>query len=454
MKRIISLFVLCAISAFIGSAPQASIVRAEAQRIPGTSVSLVAPLGFELSESFAGFFQASTGASLLVVEVEGGYTEIVATWEDVESLAAQGMKLLGSEDTPYESSPGLLCKVAQDTGTLQVTKWIWIFGTETHSVLIVGNCPNEFVDSTLLSIRGGVLSAKWNLSEDEPEQAERAFAIAYSGGLKATEFAQQLIFTVDGEMDKTGKLPLFVAGASLDAAKACTSDFAEQRLRETASHQGFELSSPAPIEIDGLSGWELYATAKGEIDGGAKSIYQVMLFEGRSYWLLQGIVAKEQGEQYLPEFKQMAQSFRRAHDTLVTESGLASIVIPKIWSHRSGIAEGVELQAGNLVAECYLLVGSAAKGELPGGFAEYTEQVFSNFKSLDGGELAESDVNGMRCISGFYIVKESGLDLAYFLAAVEGRSANHALIFWCMASEEKHVRAEFRRILSTFKEVE
>jgi hypothetical protein len=40
-------------------------------------------------------------------------------------------------------------------------------------------------------------------------------------------------------------------------------------------------------------------------------IYQAILFDGRDYYLMQGLVSRERAPQHLPSFKEMAKSFRR-----------------------------------------------------------------------------------------------------------------------------------------------
>jgi len=41
------------------------------------------------------------------------------------------------------------------------------------------------------------------------------------------------------------------------------------------------------------------------------NIYQVILFDESSYFLMQGLVGAELRDEYLPEFKEMARSFKQ-----------------------------------------------------------------------------------------------------------------------------------------------
>ena len=53
------------------------------------------------------------------------------------------------------------------------------------------------------------------------------------------------------------------------------------------------------------------ADAEDEESGRPLVLYQVILYEGRTYLLVQGLVGAGLGDEYLPEFKAMAQSLKR-----------------------------------------------------------------------------------------------------------------------------------------------
>jgi hypothetical protein len=63
--------------------------------------------------------------------------------------------------------------------------------------------------------------------------------------------------------------------------------------------------------IDGLDGYEIIADAKDTTSDTPITVYQVMLFDNKSYILIQGIVGTKIRDKYLLEFKAMARSFER-----------------------------------------------------------------------------------------------------------------------------------------------
>jgi hypothetical protein len=65
------------------------------------------------------------------------------------------------------------------------------------------------------------------------------------------------------------------------------------------------------IIIDGLDGSELLADAQDAGSATPLKVYQVILFDGRSYILMQGVVGAKVADEFLPEFKKMARSLSR-----------------------------------------------------------------------------------------------------------------------------------------------
>jgi hypothetical protein len=87
--------------------------------------------------------------------------------------------------------------------------------------------------------------------------------------------------------------------------------FAERRLYQTALVRKLTVKSAGAITIDGIDGYELLAEGEDTKSGTPLLVYQVILFNKNSYILMQGLVEAKLGDEYLPEFKAMARSFKR-----------------------------------------------------------------------------------------------------------------------------------------------
>ncbi|MEL6133246.1 MAG: hypothetical protein AAFR59_07775, partial [Bacteroidota bacterium] len=123
----------------------------------------------------------------------------------------------------------------------------------------------------------------------------------------ATFVANMLAFSVDGKMptedpDKTN----FMAGKSLGKVFVLNpKTYAIDRLKKLDNVKPSEVN---PVEISGLSGYEIVAYKKTDKNPKAEMIYQVMLFQEESYYILVGI-AQEDFEDNLRQFRMLTQRF-------------------------------------------------------------------------------------------------------------------------------------------------
>lgn len=71
------------------------------------------------------------------------------------------------------------------------------------------------------------------------------------------------------------------------------------------------IESLKPVTIDGLNGYEILAKAKDIRSTTPMTIYQVVLYEGQGYYIMQGLVSTKAANAYVPSLKEMARSFKR-----------------------------------------------------------------------------------------------------------------------------------------------
>jgi hypothetical protein len=88
-------------------------------------------------------------------------------------------------------------------------------------------------------------------------------------------------------------------------------DFAEARIKQTATVAEISVQTSKPISIDGLQGFQTVATARDRASRGKASVLQVVLFDDDGYYLMQGIVAEEGAAAFVPDFEATARSFKR-----------------------------------------------------------------------------------------------------------------------------------------------
>ena len=280
---------------------------------PAVGVKLVRPSGFDDAENFHGFQQPSTQSSVMVLMIPGPFAETTRGFT-AEQLKTRGMTLLSKEDVVIDGNSGVLLSVTQDAYGTEFAKWILSFGNDKETRMVTATFPKS--DDTILSdeLKAVVLGTKRDDAPAPTPGADVGFAIAASAKLRLTRgIGKMLMYTKDGTIPaKSPEDPLFIAAPSL--SEVPTDDkrqFAVQRLFQTAHTKISSVTSNNEITIDGLDGYEILAEGEDADSRTPLKVYQVVIYDDRSYILMQGLVGANAANEYLPEFKTMAHSLTR-----------------------------------------------------------------------------------------------------------------------------------------------
>ncbi len=435
-------------------------VRPGAERVPGTLVHLVRPEGFSLAADFAGFLDVNTNCSVAVMEMPGPFDELAEGFADRAALKAKGMVMTDRVPRDQGTYPGLLCQVNQKSMGTEVRKWVWLFGSEEKSVMVLGVCPKALVDTHFERLADAVLSAAWEPDLILDPATEFGFHLEDTGGLVAVGgLTKMLSYNSDGKVDQGGDegKPLFIAAPSIQPTPNTPEKYSKRRLRSTAGHKKVKPGELVEITIDGLTGFECLATSVHRNTGEASFIYQVMLFEGGRYWVLTGTAREKDREQYLPVFQRMAKGFRREFETVESDDGKTAIELPMSWTMRAGLSDEADLQAGNPLANMYIIVLSEAQTTLDEdlvfeGFAFNTREAIAQGARYRG-EVTTPKVNGMDTSQILMGLEDGGLQTAYLHAAVRGKEHYHQIVLWCLEEDKAYAMPAFQQILGTFREL-
>lgn len=281
--------------------------------VKGTKISLIKPEGFTEADNFSGFEQVQTGSSIMVTEMPAAYSKVAPAFS-AENLQSRGMTLLSKEELPIDDYPGQLFRVTQVVNSIPFVKWIAIFGDETETILIAATMPQELEDSLSETLKDSVLSAKWHKGLAVNPFADLNFQVDIIAPLKFTQRIQNtLLYTQDGVIPaKSPEDPLFVVGQAIsDIAVTDEKLFSENRITQTAQVTNLLIESSREISINGLQGYEIIAKANDLQTNTPLVIYQVILFEKQTYYIMQGMVGARLRSVYLDEIQQMARSFRK-----------------------------------------------------------------------------------------------------------------------------------------------
>jgi hypothetical protein len=290
-------------------------VGAESPRqVKGTRVVVTPPPGFEVADRFPGFMSEETGASVMVTELAGPFSE-VAKGFNASGLRKQGMTLLSQDAAQYGTYLGVLISAAQSAHGVDYLKWMAAFGDDKTTYLVTATFPKKAEANLSDVLKKTVMGVRVGVTDVDPFDA-LTFRISPTNEMKlAKVMANSILLSKGGVFPaKRVEIPIFIVGAS--ASKGLTipdkSAFAEARLKRVALLKEVRLTATEPVTIGGLDGVESIADAL-DADSAAKMLlYQVVLFDTDGYYLMQGIASDREGKAQLPTFKEIARSFRKS----------------------------------------------------------------------------------------------------------------------------------------------
>ncbi|MEM7284046.1 MAG: hypothetical protein AAF438_20755 [Pseudomonadota bacterium] len=286
---------------------------AEKVEFPIVGLEVVEPDGFERASSFHGFQQESTGSSVLLTSMPGPFSEVSKAFTK-DLLAAQGIVLNSKDDVEVAGGSGLLLNVSQEAYEILFQKWVFAFGDEALSYIVTATFPQAIADEASDHLRDVVLTA--NPIAVSTEDEELPFKLTPAEGLVESKLPGSLgkaaYFTMDGKVPtESPDDPIFVAAHSLGQVSIDDRrTFAAQRLGGMAGITELKAESVKDVQVDGLPGVELIATGVGPKTGTPLFVYQLMLFQGSSgYVLMVGIARESQRTPYLEAFRDTASSY-------------------------------------------------------------------------------------------------------------------------------------------------
>jgi hypothetical protein len=283
------------------------------KQIAGTKFFLIPPTGFINATSFQGFQQINSGASLLVMEIPGPFSESTKGFNE-QRLKTQGVILRKMEDIKVNGNQGLFLTTEQFAYGTNFSKYILVFGDSKATYMVNGTFPKE-------------------VTELDKDVRESMFSVVYESGLTvdplstvsfmvdtentklkfAKSMTSTLLFTVDGKAptessDKT----TFIVGLSLANVQTIDKKLTAITRIKRMPYTDLKLDENKinGIDIDGISGYEIVGEGLDKANGTKELIYQVMLFTDNGYYILVG-TTKNDFEVNLNLFKEVAKTFKR-----------------------------------------------------------------------------------------------------------------------------------------------
>jgi hypothetical protein len=286
----------------------------ELVRVTGTKVSLAPPNGFKPSERFPGFGIEDSQASILVTEMPAPVSKMAESLT-AKNMATQNMTLLSKREVSLGGRPASLYHLRQIARGDAFLKWLVLLGTEKETVFITATFPEAAKARFSAALERAVLTARWDAEAATDPLAGLTFSIQDDPALKfARRVSNAVMLTRDGTLPgKPNNDPMMIVAPSLSAVEISdVKTFAEARLMQIAQVSGIVLKKQSEVTIAGLPGSEIVAEAAWKDHPQDRCvIYQALLVDGRSYFLLQAFAPLDERQKYLEIFRRIAQSFRK-----------------------------------------------------------------------------------------------------------------------------------------------
>jgi hypothetical protein len=279
--------------------------------ITGTKISMVPPEGFTNAANFSGFQQDESGASIMVLDIPGPFSEVSKAFTE-EGLKSQGMTFISSEKLNFQGFEAALLTVQQEAYGQSFHKHILAFGSDKETILINGTFPSE-MNELNEPVRNALLTSYYDSAKKIDPFSTVDFEINPEGtGLVfAKSMANSLIFSRDGKLPSQSEDQAnFIVGKAFSEVEVTDKElFAGIRLGQMPIEIDSILSTTS-IEIDGLKGVEIIADGKNPKNGNKEKVYQTILFEDTLYYIMLGS-CEANFEENIFMFQSMAQTFKR-----------------------------------------------------------------------------------------------------------------------------------------------
>ncbi|UZF90338.1 hypothetical protein [Bosea sp. NBC_00550] len=254
------------------SAAAGLAVAQERKPIPGTSVSLVAPKGFEPANGFAGLANQKTQASVLIVEMPAeAYPQLATLFNDSESaklnFARQKVNIAKVEQVDGAGGEKVpLLSGTQDAGGARLDKWIALFkGPKTVMMTVQAPQGAKLQTAEVKALVASVSLGK-EASLDE-KLAALPFTIKTAAPFRVVDTiggAGVLMTTGERNVDPSGTQPLMIAAYQMSApiTPGQEEKLSETMLRSTRDMQTAEIKERRRVPFAGQNGMLLSGSFK------------------------------------------------------------------------------------------------------------------------------------------------------------------------------------------------
>ncbi|NJM74606.1 MAG: hypothetical protein HC852_01185 [Acaryochloridaceae cyanobacterium RU_4_10] len=283
-------------------------------KVPGTSVRITPPEGFQPSQLFSGFEQKTSGASIVVVELPVPKEAIPKTLTQLgspEALKSKGMRVIESKDITIAERPGKLLLVSQTAQGIPFLKWIAVLNEGDRILIVTAPFPESRSTALREPLRQAIMTVSWKASSPDRLLEGLPFSFQTYGDLKVSgRISNTVILTKNGAKSPIPPSdPLLVLGSAYSQVQIeDLGKFSRTRLKQTPEVKDLVEISGQPTPIAGQKAFELVARGYDLRTNKPLTVYQVIIATDKTYYIVQGMVPNTSAQDYLPIFRSVAKS--------------------------------------------------------------------------------------------------------------------------------------------------
>jgi hypothetical protein len=325
LKKTISVccFISLIISAFAQNIKINNSVTSAHQRVEGTKLYMIPPTGFVQATEILGFHEENSGNTILVRESAGSYKSLVQTFM-TENMTVKGIKVKSQEKIMLNGDEATFFTLEQKVHRTTFTKLLLFFGDSDYATLVSAVFPKGDTKHGEAA-RKAILSAAYR-EENLAVPMPNGFRITFkdSGLQWARSISGAVIYTANGSTSSNAIVDNSFFAGSNSTKETNYAAFAKERLQKQIKTE-LKIESEKEVTIGGLKGYEIKANtlmpaqtltpppnnkkAKPiSIPEKSRSLYQVLLFQGETYYILFGSATENQATQ-IALFERLAKSF-------------------------------------------------------------------------------------------------------------------------------------------------
>jgi hypothetical protein len=311
LHRLAVLFILTA-TLGAGGAP----VHARWQQAPSSRIALDLPDGYSPSAFFSGFVNDLLGVSFIAVEMPGKAYEELATGMTPEALAAKGV-LKARAGTLNRPAPYIFMRAEQTSQAGLFAKFFVVFRENDVTALVTANVQKASLDKGELKAEDIERILAGARIAPTPAPAKDLFALSYLGDFKpaGSFLGTARSYTLDGRLEPTEKnpdTPMLIIAPSLDRRPVQQAEhYAETLLLGLDGVKDVKISNRRNVDVSGMSGIELTASARDAGTGHKLILYQTLLLPpGGGYFRVMGQAPLKSADTMVPEFRRIMEGLR------------------------------------------------------------------------------------------------------------------------------------------------